>query len=213
MLSIDSLWFANLNSPSSDERFVDAIVREFVLKPWPGTPDPHILDHGGTTAFRSRATRGPANRIDRLPEATVFRSVNPNTRVNPDYHDIKDVPSDFNAHLIMVFGTIEYYRTEAALTELLTQLFGLLRPCGVLLISETDPDRGVGAIPLVGGFARGFDNLLTEVKWRQGAVTRMLETIGYTGIVPKPELIPNIWWNPVWVLAAHRPPNGTANRR
>ncbi len=194
-----SQWFANLNSPSSYKRFVQKIVRRFVLDRWPGEPAPRILDHGGTWSFKDRAS-------ELLPKGTVLCIVNPGLAAAATYRDLAQVPADFNAHLIMVFGTIEYYKTSQALDHLIQQLFGLSRPGGTLLISETDPDAGVGA--LFGGLGHRIDASLTgQSHWKQGDVMRSLTAAGFDPINREPDLIPNVLGgaNPVWVLSARRP--------
>lgn len=194
-----SQFFANLNSPTSSDRHVRLIVDKFILRRWRAVMELRILDDGGTHAFRDRAK-------DLLPPGTKLCIVNPALGIDAAYRELSQVPKDFNAHLIMAFGVIEYYATAEALSGLLQQLFQLLAPRGVLLISETDPERGVGA--WFGGVGHAIDSVLTGLHhWRSGDVTKLLQQLGYADVQLQPELVPNVLGgiNPVWVMSAERP--------
>jgi hypothetical protein len=170
----------NPASPSSSERSVAAIVRDYV-EPFAGKP-PRILDVGGTQhGFSAQA---------RLPTGTEVVIVNPERGAGARYADLREIPgSDPGYDFAMLFGVMMYVDAET-LRGMFAQIRARLRGTATLLVADPDYGTpfGLAEIPLQKMRAMIFGHSFTF--HTEADAEAMLFKAGFPTLRARPDLRP-----------------------
>lgn len=171
----------NRASPSSHERCVNAIIREFLSK------GGRVLDIGGTgSGFRSQAA---------LPAGSTVVIANPERGVGADYRFVSDIPPSVERFdLAMLFGVMMYLE-RAPLVALMDDVRRRLKPRGTFLIAEPNPEGVVGAAEILAKtIYAAIKSLWDPTKFTFYTVDDtkgMLREAGFHNVAERSDLTPN----------------------
>lgn len=171
----------NRASPSSHERCVQAIIRDFL--PTGG----RVLDIGGTgSGFRSQAA---------LPAGSTVIVANPERGVGADYKFVSDIPPSVERFdLAMLFGVMMYLE-RGPLVGLMGDVRRRLKPKGTFLIAEPNPEGVVGAAEVLAKKAyaaiKSFWDPTKFTFYTVKEAKEMLREAGFPNVRERSDLTPN----------------------
>lgn len=175
----------NRASPSSHAACTQRIVQDYVVTA-PSQPA-RILDVGGT----ARGFRAKAN----LPPGCELIIANPEAGSGAQYDFVPSIPpSDPPFDLAMLFGVMMYL-DRLDLIGLLRDIRQRLRPTGVLLIAEPNPDGLIGGAEVLAKRAyAAIRSLWTPTRFTfhgPAETRRILAEAGFGRLQDRNDLTPN----------------------